>query len=229
MTRLLASLALMMTVGLTAAQGMVIQIDFNEATVAPGADWHTLDTPSVTAVELNDTTGSASGISIALDSGFQDSSSTGHSGAYNGTSWHPTSGDYFFVRSSSNGGLTTGTITLTGLNDAYTYDFAMIASASSSTYPRSADYRVNGSFGDGLSPLNGDEYDSHTDGFDNARVMSWTGMTSTSGQITITVTRTGGTSGSTAMLNAMTITEVIPEPASLVLAAGGLLLLRRQR
>lgn len=203
----------------------VIQIDVNDAYASPGAAWNTIASPGGPTALLN-TEGEATGISITFDSGFNDSGSGVPSTAWP-TEWFNAAGDYFYVRKIVGGKV--GTITLTGMNDSIAYKIELVASISVSYL---GDYRVNGAFGDGSSPNNGDDFDAYNDGYarpkDTGIVMQWSSVQSSSGEMQITVTQVSDEDYDVVTLNAIRITEV-PEPTTLALVAVGAVLYCRRK
>jgi hypothetical protein len=180
----------------------VIWVDNNDQITNSDTKWNIFASPPGSATSVVDAAGNDDGVTVSY-SGFSDSGNgQNHNGAFAGTTWDPGSGDYFFI-----GDGTTGTITVAGLPDSEVYTVRLIGSANSDASPRVGDFQVNGAFGDGSPPNNGDDYDMHTDGFDNGEVMTWTGVAPSGGVITITMDDTSGaTNGDgTAHLNAFSI------------------------
>ena len=177
-----------------AAQAALIKVDNNSAGVAPDTTWNVIDPPATTATSVVDSSGTNDGVTVAY-AGWNDSSSVGREGAYDGGVFDNAADDYFFINAASS-----GTVTISGLLDSETYTIQLCNSSQDSG--RVGDYVVNGSFGDGASPFNGDDHDATVDGFDNGTIMTYSGVTPSSGEIVITTTTV---SGIAVHLNAFTI------------------------
>ena len=151
---------------------------------------------------------------------FSNSGANNYEGAFDGTFWDGVANDRFFSNST-----VAGSVAISGLNDALTYNLQLIATDENSN--RAAAYQVNGSFGDVVGPLGGDGYDPKLNGYDNADVMTFSNVSPSSEVITITVI--SATVGQAASLSAFTIEEV-PEPSTAaLLGLSGLALMRRRR
>ena len=177
-----------------AAQAALIKVDNNSAGVAPDTTWNVIDPPATTATSVVDSSGTNDGVTVAY-AGWNDSSSVGREGAYDGGVFDNAADDYFFINAGS-----PGTVTISGLLDSETYTIQLCNSSQDSG--RVGDYVVNGSFGDGASPFNGDDHDATVDGFVNGTIMTYSGVTPSSGEIVITTTTV---SGIAVHLNAFTI------------------------
>lgn len=193
---------------ITAKASKTILVDLNTAAAGGGSSWNEIVAPGSTTA-LNDSTGGVSGVSITVDNGFQDSTGNTHEGAYNGTVFDEVANDYFFVRPSS--GSSTGTVTLTGLDDSKRYVVHLIG-ANGGNSDRLADYRVGGSFGSGSSPYNGNDFDSYDDGYVSGIIMQWTDVKSSGGILDITVSHVSSSSADAVMLSAIQIMEFPPPP-----------------
>ena len=204
MITLLAVLGMVFALAPT-AQAALIKVDNNSAGVAPDTTWNVIDPPATTATSVVDSSGTTDGVTVTY-AGWNDSSSFGREGAYDGGVFDNAADDYFFINAGSS-----GTVTISGLLDSETYTIQLCNSSQDSG--RVGDYVVNGSFGDGASPFNGDDHDATVDGFDNGTIMTYSGVTPSSGEIVITTTTV---SGIAVHLNAFTI-EGEAAPGTLIL------------
>jgi hypothetical protein len=188
-----------------AAQAALIKVDNNSAGVAPDTTWNVIDPPATTATSVVDSSGNNDGVTVTY-AGWNDSSSFGREGAYDGGVFDNAADDYFFINAGSS-----ATVTISGLLDIETYTIQLCNSSQDSG--RVGDYVVNGSFGDGASPFNGDDHDATVDGFVNGTIMTYSGVTPSSGEIVITTTTV---SGIAVHLNAFTI-EGEPSAGTLII------------
>jgi hypothetical protein len=183
--------AAVMTIG--SSHASLILVDLNDAGTDPGATWNTIAAPTGTTA-LKDTSGSfASGISLSFvnestvdpsneNNIFQDSGTGSQAGAFSSTAFSAAAEDYFWGNNAA-----TGTIVLSNVADG-SYKIELVSSRSTGIFAnpsRLADFTVNGAFADSLH--NGNDFDSHRDGFDNGSLLVWNNVEITEGVITIQV------------------------------------------
>ena len=190
----LATVAMILAPFANTAKAAIIKVDNNSVGLAPDATWNVIDAPATTATSVVDSSGNDDGVTVT-HTGWSDSSKSGTEGAYDGGVFDNAADDYFFINAGS-----PGTVTISGLLDSETYTIQLCNSSQDSG--RVGDYVVNGSFGDGASPFNGDDHDATVDGFVNGTIMTYSGVTPSSGEIVITTTTV---SGIAVHLNAFTI------------------------
>ena len=182
-----------------AAQAAIIKVDNRNA--APSvAGWNVADSKANSPFVFG-------GLTFTYTGGWNDSGYQAE-GAFDGTFWDDVAADRFYVNKD-----TTGSIAISGLNDALTYNLQLVGSDDNSN--RAGDYKVNDSFGDVAGPLGGDGYDAELNGYDNADVMTFSNVSPISGVITITVTPEPG-SNNPAILGAFTI-ETPPRAGTVIL------------
>jgi len=193
-----------------------IQIDFNDAAAAPGAGWNEVDSLN-TAVALNDTSGSLTGVTVTITGDLSNTSGTAGqtSPLLADPSLEPGARDYFFI----NGADDDGFVTLAGLDPTKQYRIELVASRSSAgSLSKEADYTANGVFAD--STPNGDDFDVFLEGYGNGDILTWDALApNASGQIVITID-TQTSPQSNGYINALRITTV-PEPGTLALLGLG--------
>jgi hypothetical protein len=172
-----------------ASVATVIMVDHSNAATSPASGWNVLDPVPLVATAVLDSNSNDDGVTVTYNANWTRSSSTGHAGAFAGTSWEAAANDRFFSKDG-----TTGTIMISGLLVGETYTIQIIAADADNTVNRIADYRVNAvsGFGDGESPFNGDNYNPDVDGNQNGRVMTFSNIfPDSSGKIDLTVTGVG--------------------------------------
>jgi hypothetical protein len=221
-------LAVLTAGGMLAPVGAaVIKVDHSNADSNPPSGWNVIDPVPAVATAVLDSNGNDDGVTVTYNANWTRSGATGQAGAFVGTSWEDAANDRFFANSG-----TTGTITIAGLLVGETYTIQIIGADVDGTTNRTADYRVNGGFGDGSSPLNGDNYNPYTDGFQNGRVMTYSGVApDIDGEIQISATGVG--TQPLGILSAYTIEgNFVPEPStmlSLLVGLGMAVCARRRR
>jgi len=212
------------------AGGAIIKVDHSNEAANPPSGWNVLDPVPGAATAVLDSNGNDDGVTVTYNANWTRSGATGQEGAFVGTSWEDAANDRFFAKDN-----TTGTITISGLLASQTYTIQIIGADSDNTKDRTADYQVNGSFGDGATPFDGDNYNPYVDGYQNGRVMTFSNISPDgSGEIGITATGVGTDPlQKFAILSAYTIEgNFVPEPSSFALSLLGLLgltLIRRRR
>jgi len=208
----LATVAMILAPFANTAKAAIIMVDNRDAATSV-AGWNVADSKANSPFVFG-------GFTFTYSTDWTDSGYAAE-GAFDGTFWDDVATDRFFV----NSGIT-GSIAISGLNDALRYNLQLVGS--DDNFGRAGSYKVNDSFGDVAGPLGGDGYDPRLNGYDNADVMTFSNVSPSSGVITITVTQhEGGTSAG--VLGAYTIEEV-PEPSTAaLLGLSGLALMRRRR
>ena len=157
----------------SSTSGFLIQVDFENKNAMPvvGGTWNEIGAPSGTQV-LKDAAGTSTGISIDswinFGAGSKDEA-TDHD--FSTTEWGESAQDSFEGTSISN----TASLTLSGFSATDMVDIRLIAIENNR---RDIDFQVNGAFGDGSSPFNGDDYNSRN-AWDRGYVATWTGLTGT--------------------------------------------------
>lgn len=226
--RLLASLGVVCV----AAPGLAapILVDFNDVGTTPtlGGTWNVIAAPNAGPQALLDSSGGATGATLA-------SSNWGGDSGVTETPWSAdqdwldadATRDYIFY-GTVGGAAQSATVTLAGLTPNGEYTVAVVSSkaTSSTSVPRTGNYQVNGSYAS--STPNGLNFDSYNTGFLTEAILTWESVFATAGG-TITLTATTTQTSRSVWLNAMMV-EAVPEPVSLsLLGFGTLLLLPRRR
>ena len=127
---LTSALALVLFPALASAQSILI--DFQNATADPAGNWNIIPSNSASGVELNDTDGNASGISLSLNGWSNSGQTNAFQGRLEAPGW-ATAGqdelnDRFFFGANS-----TGTVVLSGLDPNFTYSIELVSSSTSTT------------------------------------------------------------------------------------------------
>ncbi|MDF3130718.1 hypothetical protein P0Y35_16025 [Kiritimatiellaeota bacterium B1221] len=198
----------------------VLLLDFGNSASAPtlGGTWNSDIEADVATGGLSYADGSvATGIGLELSGHTLSTTDQGDWGADKDWVDANVTSDYIWNN------LTPFSITLTGLNDALTYDVSVVAARRGGTN-RVGTYTVQGA-------TTMDEVSS-TDiniasSFTNRTLLNWSAVSPISGEIVLTATPF---SGHTAFVNALQVVAV-PEPGTLMLVniAGALLILSRLR
>lgn len=196
-------IALLSFLPLTSLAQAWIQIDLNQTgPAAAGGYWNVISTPTTDVGYLVNTNGTATTATLAISTGWQDSTFTGAKGAYGSTVFGNAADDYFFIRSADNS-YTNGTLTVSGLSNGVPYAVQLASSMLDSTEPRIADFRVNGVFG--TSSPDGLNFNSHLDGWVGGNIITWSPVYPVGGQFVISVVKKSSLPGATASLNALRI------------------------
>lgn len=211
MKRIFVSLTLLFTLNLAAS---TILLDFGTSQTAPtlGGTWNSLQTDTLSGLFYSEGS-AATGISVTFTNLNTSSTNNGIWGAGD-KDWVDGQATADYVWRGSGG---SGSITISGLNDALTYDVSLVAARNGGTN-RTGTYTV-GDFTttDESSSSNIDVATSFT----NGTLLNWTAIAPTSGSIVLTGTPG---SGQTVFFNAAQITA-IPEPATLTLAGISLMVM----
>jgi len=201
---------------------------FNPASDGKYKYWNSLGTSDddVSATPLVDSSNGATGISMAIDverliagggAGFGGTGIAGPTGPDPFDEANAVTDGIYYNRT---GGL--AKITLTGLNNAYSYDFSAIGGRASS----------NGDDGT-IEILTGNSSSTSYSLLNDGTVANFT-VTPVGGEIVLNFYETDkdDVPADSATFNALSITEVVPEPSGFLLAATGLMglaLLRRRK
>ncbi len=185
-----------------------IKVDNNGSSAKnPGAAWNVFEPVPVGATSVVDTNGTDNGVTVTYSAAWGDSSQTAKEGALDGTVFDEAADDYFYVNNQ------TGTITISGLQNGEVYTVRLCGSNDNGA-STDADYKVNGSFCDGSSPANGDDYNIYAEGYTSGVIMTWMGVVPVGGVITISV----APAGQYGMLNAFIIEGKFTQPAGTVIS-----------
>ncbi|MEX0776568.1 MAG: PEP-CTERM sorting domain-containing protein [Phycisphaeraceae bacterium] len=228
-TFLLAIAGAALACGAGTSQGSVILVDFNDAGAAAtlGGTWNVIAAPNVGPQALVSSANVTEGVTLSSANWAADSSLSQAPWAAD-QDWLDADAtrDYFFFGGVA-GPLQTATVTIAGLVEGGSYVVALAASkeTASTSVPRIADYKVNGSFAD--STPDGQQFDAYNSGFLGENILTWNSATAGPGGV-LTITASTTTTSRSAWLNALYISAV-PEPASLALLAAGAVLLRPRR
>lgn len=220
--RLFRSLAGVFALALMAfapcVQASPIYLNFGSATDPAGATWNHIATATFgsNVADLNDSAGDPTGISATVSNDFSGVFAGG--GDWGGTPvpWalNDATNPSFFVDPNQS-----GAITFAGLDTGKTYTISLISSRAA-TGNRYADYALNGVAPDDFP---GFTFHSYTDGWLARDLLVWADVAPNgSGELVLSVTTDPSGYG---YVNALSIEEVVPEPASLMLLASGLLLM----
>lgn len=221
----------------TTAQAGVFWVDVNDADLPASSKWNSVDFfsesspataqgPYVLAAETGPETISIENVTISNnDRGFHTEKEIDLVPTWvDEVALH----DYVWLFDNNGDGTVTLAFDLTGLNDTSTYDIE-IWSAREDNGSENMDVTINGTFsqGDVSNDFNwGNEGLIGKDTSGDATTMLWTGLSPNAGKLSVLL------DGSTSRIgiNAMRITEVVPEPTSVaLLALGGLLIGIRRR
>lgn len=197
------------------ASAQIILLDFNTTqTPAPtiGGTWNSLASPSTLNTVVDSENNTLSGVTVDFSNAGDSGISMGSRGSDISFADLGAYGDYFFF-----GSAVTGTVTISGLDDNFTYQVDLVSAQSTTSSPRIADFSINGSFGD--STPNGDNFDGNLDGWIDGDSIMWSSVSLSNvsggtGDIVLTVSVP---SGNTGMINALRVTT-IPEPSTIAFA-----------
>lgn len=198
------------------SQAQVVYLNLGSESIT---NWNNISTANgdLSAGSVIDSTGNVlAGVSINTSSfnGATNNGSDVSSYASNGTapSWIVDDA----LKTTWNRGFTTTTpaiIEFTGLSTSETYMVELIAARSAGPSQRGGDYLLNGAAATSPSSIG---FNAYTNGWENAEVISWTGI---SGTDTLTLEAAGAASNNFAYVTAMRI-SVIPEPSTYALLVG---------
>ncbi|MFH1269134.1 MAG: PEP-CTERM sorting domain-containing protein, partial [Planctomycetota bacterium] len=206
-----------------------IFIDANDVGAPPGPKWNTIAQADVgTALLLSDENGDFTGITATLVNGpgtWNNETAPGvwqqQIGAYAGTILEEGTNDYMHIQPAGSA----ATLILANLQDDRQYRLEMSASLD---YANVGQYvTLNGEYAigwDSSTPFN-----AQTDGFQSGTVLVWDYMSPINGELVLELARVGGAN---AVLNALVLTTIAPEPTAgllLVIGLGCLVLGRRSR
>lgn len=182
----------------------VLLLDFGDLDTDPtvGGTWNTIETDTPSGLLYSDES-AATGISISF-SGLNAGTLLNGAWTAGNKAWvdEDAVSDYIWSTDPS-------TITISGLNDSFTYNVSLVAARNGGTN-REGTYRVGGATTtDETSSLDIDVADS----FINGTLLNWTSVSPSSGSISITAVPN---SSQTVFFNAAQITA-IPEPETLTL------------
>ena len=200
------SIAVEVTVEAVPQSSGIFQIDFEDEDPSPttGGTWNVINSPSGTKA-LKDSNGLDTFVELGSWSNF----GSGNSGEatrydFSATEWGQSAQDSF----ESNSTTAPASFTLTGFSETDIVEIQLIAIENSR---RDIDFQINGAFGEGTAPFNGDNYSSRN-AWESGHVATWTELT---GSTTYTLTATP-TDGDKPVISAMRVivTPAVSDPDS---------------
>ncbi|MGB0369971.1 MAG: sulfatase-like hydrolase/transferase [Opitutales bacterium] len=161
-----------------------VQIDLENRSADPttGGFWNVIDSPSGdTSLDKADAEASPLYIGSWSDSFSGGNADEATSFDFASTVWGDAAQDYF----DCGGG---GDFRISGFSPSDVVEFQILAVENNR---RDIDFQINGEFGDGTSPENGDNYRTRQDGWQGGVHMTWSGLTGSDSYL-ITLTPTDG-------------------------------------
>jgi N-sulfoglucosamine sulfohydrolase len=195
--------------------GYTLQIDLGTNGPGPTMDayWNQISSPSDSLV-LRTSDNVTSPVTIGAWSGFQ--SMGGNPVDMTNPNAHDFSGSFWDVAISDafvNKPASTGSFTLTGFQATDDVEIQAIAYNNAASN-KDGDYQVNGEFGLGESPLNGDNYNARRQGWQNGEVITW--QLSGETEYTLTMATIDGTRPILSAVRVIVVGNPVTLPSPLV-------------